>query len=360
MSALKVTVEPLTVHPHPDADRLELAQVGLYRAVVAKGAFRTGEYALYIPEQAVLPPGLIEELGLTGRLAGKAKNRVKAVRLRGELSQGIVCLPAALAGVELAAAYAEGTDFADRLGVVKWVPPIPPQMAGEAISGADLLKWVEIENLRRYPGVFAEGEPVVATEKVHGSCLVLTYVRAEDRLLVSSKGMAASGIALKEAPLNLYWRAVHRHGLDRVVRELCREGGAARVAVYGEVYGAGVQDLHYRADARADDTLGFAAFDLCLDVGGAPAWVDACLALETLAGHGVPTVPVLYEGPFDLDALLAVADGPTVLGGGAHLREGVVIRPRREGWSEILGGRKIVKLVSPAYLTRGGDATEYE
>jgi hypothetical protein len=31
-----------------------------------------------------------------------------------------------------------------------------------------------------------------------------------------------------------------------------------------------------------------------------------------------------------------------------------------EEWSTVLGARKIVKLVSPAYLTRGGDATEYE
>lgn len=72
MSTLRVTAEMLTVHDHPNADALELAQVGLYRAVVAKGAFRTGEHAVYIPEQSVLPAPLIEELGLTGRLAGSA------------------------------------------------------------------------------------------------------------------------------------------------------------------------------------------------------------------------------------------------------------------------------------------------
>lgn len=93
MSTLRVTAEQLTVHEHPNADALELAQVGLYRAVVAKGAYRTGDFAVYIPEQAVLPDVLIAQLGLTGRLAGGAANRVKAVRLRGELSQGLVCRP---------------------------------------------------------------------------------------------------------------------------------------------------------------------------------------------------------------------------------------------------------------------------
>lgn len=359
MSSLKVTVEPLVVLPHPDADRLELAQVGLYRAVVAKGAYRTGEYALYIPEQSVLPPGLIEELGLTGKLAGGAKDRVKAVRLRGELSQGIVCRPAALVGIDWAAASAQGTDHADTLGIVKWVPPIPPQMASEAISGVDLLRWVDIENLQRYPDVFADGEPVVITEKLHGSCLLATYVRTDDQLLVSSKGMAASGMALQEADRNLYWRAVHRHRLGEVLRRLAGEFAAERVGLYGEVYGSGVQDLHYGADARADGTLGFAAFDLRVDTGGEPRWLDASDARDVLARHGVPTVPVLYEGPFDLATVRSLADGPTVLGG-AHIREGVVVRPARERWSDVLGGRAIVKLVSPAYLIRGGDATEYE
>lgn len=93
MSTLKVTAEQLTVHPHPNADALELAQVGLFRAVVAKGAYRPGDWAVYIPESALVPEGLVEELGLTGKLAGSRRNRVKAIRLRGELSQGIVCRP---------------------------------------------------------------------------------------------------------------------------------------------------------------------------------------------------------------------------------------------------------------------------
>lgn len=126
MSTLRVTAEVLTVHEHPNADALELAQVGLYRAVVPKGAYRTGETALYIPEQSVLPAGLIEELGLTGRLAGSSSDRVRAVRLRGELSQGIVCRPRALAEVDLDRAAAAGTDFAPTLGIVKWVPRSRP------------------------------------------------------------------------------------------------------------------------------------------------------------------------------------------------------------------------------------------
>ncbi|MEU9364552.1 RNA ligase (ATP) [Streptomyces avermitilis] len=355
MSTLRVTAEVLTVHTHPNADALELAQVGLYRAVVAKGAYRTGETAVYIPEQSVLPAGLIEELGLTGRLAGSGADRVKAVRLRGELSQGIVCRPKALADVDLARAVADGTDFAERLGITKWVPPIPPTMSGEIESVPDLLRWVDIENIQRYPDIFTPGEPVVLTEKLHGTACLVTYLADEGRVHVSSKGFGAKSLALKEDPRNLYWRAVHGHGVAQAAARLAERLGARRVGIFGEVYGAGVQDLTYGADGRRD-TLGYAVFDVSAEIDGEVRWLDAA---DRLDGE-LPLVPRLYEGPYDIDRVLEIASGrETVSGRGLHLREGVVIRSATERRSPVTGGRAIAKAVSPAYLTRKG-GTEYE
>ncbi|MGW1890957.1 RNA ligase (ATP) [Streptomyces sp. NPDC002004] len=359
MSTLRVTAEVLTVHDHPNADALELAQVGLYRAVVAKGAYRTGEAAVYIPEQAVLPAPLIEELGLTGRLAGGNADRVKAVRLRGELSQGIVCRPAALAGVDLTRAAADGTDFTDRLGITKWVPPIPPRMNGEVEAAPDLVPWVDIENIQRHPDIFEPGEPVVLTEKLHGTACLLTYIVADggsgDRVLVSSKGFGAKSLALREDPRNLYWRAVRGHGVAEAAARIAERLGARRVGIFGEVYGAGVQDLTYGADGRRD-TLGYAVFDVAAEIDGSVVWLDPA---ELLDGE-LPLVPRLYEGPYDVDRVFAAASGrETVSGRGVHLREGVVIRPAVERYSPVTGGRAIAKAVSPAYLTRKG-GTEFE
>ncbi|MER5740249.1 MULTISPECIES: RNA ligase (ATP) [unclassified Streptomyces] len=356
MSTLRVTAEVLTVHPHPNADALELAQVGLYRAVVAKGAYRTGDTALYIPEQAVLPAGLVAELGLTGRLAGKASDRVKAVRLRGELSQGIVCRPGALAGVDLARAAADGTDFAEALGITKWVPPVPPTMSGDVEAAPDLLPWVDIENLHRYPGIFEPGEAVVLTEKIHGTACLLTHVAGEGRTYVSSKGFGGKGLALREDPRNLYWRAVRAHGLPAVAARLAARLGATRVGLFGEVYGSGVQDLAYGADARRE-AVGYALFDVSAEIDGQVRWLDPA---EVLEPGEVPLVPRLYEGPYDPDTVLAHASGAeTVSGRSAHLREGVVVRPAVERYSPVTGGRAVAKAVSPAYLTRKG-GTEYE
>ncbi|WP_406180535.1 RNA ligase (ATP) [Streptomyces sp. NBC_01006] len=358
MSTLRVTAEELTVHEHPNADALELAQVGLYRAVVAKGAYRTGEFAVYIPEQAVLPADLIEELGLTGRLAGGSADRVKAVRLRGELSQGLVCRPRALADVDLARAAEEGTDFAELLGITKWAPPVPTTMNGEVEAAPELLPWVDIENLQRYPDLFAPGEPVVLTEKLHGTACLLTYVADGGRVLVSSKGFGSKGLALREDERNLYWRAVRGHGVPEVAAKLAERLGATRIGVFGEVYGAGVQDLAYGTDARTAATgPGYAVFDVSAEIDGQVRWLDP---QELFSDGELPLVPRLFEGPYELGTVLELATGrETVSGRSMHLREGVVIRPAVERHSPVVGGRAVAKAVSPAYLTRKG-GTEYE
>ncbi|MDT0544425.1 MULTISPECIES: RNA ligase (ATP) [Streptomyces] len=358
MSTLRVTAERLTIHEHPNADALELAQVGLYRAVVAKGAFRSGEFAVYVPEQAVLPEELIGELGLTGRLAGAQHNRVRAIRLRGELSQGLVCRPRALAAVDLERAAREGVDFAERLGIVKWVPPVPIAMSGDVASAPDLVAWIDIENLKRYPDVFEDGETVAVTEKLHGTACCLTYLADSGEVQVTSKGLGAQRLALVEDEKNLYWRAVRGHGAPAVAARVAAELGAARVGIFGEVYGDGVQDLGYGTDSRRG-VPGYAVFDIAVDVGGRTRWLDPEEMAKVLGG-GLPVVPILYAGPYDAGRVLELAEGrETVSGSGLHIREGVVVRAASDRYSPVLGGRAIAKVVSGAYLTRKG-GTEYE
>ncbi|GLZ08726.1 RNA ligase [Actinomadura sp. NBRC 104412] len=358
MSTLRVTAERLTIHPHDNADALELAQVGLYRAVVAKGQFRTGDWALYIPEGSVLPDDLIAELGLVGKLAGSEKNRVKAVRLRGELSQGIVCLPKAVDGIDLAEANAQGRDFAAELGVTKWVPPVPVHMAGEVVPAPDLLPWIEIEDIKRYPAMFEPGEPVVATEKIHGSACLFSLIG--DETFVSSKGFGAKRLALAHDPKNLYWRAVESYGVPDAARRVADLLGADRVGVFGEVFGRGVQDLAYGANATGD-RVGYAVFDIAVaGPDGAVRWLNPDELADVLAKVDLPAVPRLYEGPYTERILIELASGrETVSGTSAHLREGLVVRPAKERYSPITGGRAIAKFISPAYLTRKG-GTEYE
>lgn len=86
MSFFKTEVVRLEIEPHPNADRLELARIGDYQAIVPRGQFVTGDIAAYVQEGSLVPLALLSEMGLEGRLAGPDANRVKAIRLRGVLS----------------------------------------------------------------------------------------------------------------------------------------------------------------------------------------------------------------------------------------------------------------------------------
>jgi RNA ligase (TIGR02306 family) len=353
MSTFAVTAERLEVLPHPNADALELARVGAYHAVVRRGEYTTGDVAVYIPEQAILPADLITELGLTGRLAGPDANRVKAVRLRGELSQGIVCRPASLNSDELDSALECVRDFSDALSITKWVPTPPSSFNGELVSAPDFMPWIDIENIKRYPDIFVEGETVQATEKLHGSACCVTWDSSAG-LMVSSKGLGSKYSAIVETAGNVYWRAVRTNGLADVCALIATRHNASRVGLYGEVYGPGIQDLHYGLD-----TPGFACFDARIVDTDNPGgrWLER-VELQTVTTGLCNVVPTLYEGVYDFELLSAIAEGTeTVSGSTHHLREGLVMRAVPERSSN--HGRAIAKLVSGAYLTRKG-GTEFE
>lgn len=102
MSTFEVLIRTVDdVLDHPNADRLSLLRILGYEAIAAKNEdgshrFSPGEPICYIPEAALVPEDVLKAKGYwntekdVGMLAGKLGNRVKAMRLRGILSQGLV------------------------------------------------------------------------------------------------------------------------------------------------------------------------------------------------------------------------------------------------------------------------------
>jgi len=349
MSTFAVKIRRIAMHPHPNADLLQLAQVDEYRIVVRKGEFLSDDLVVYIPEQAIVPGAIVAALGLEGRLAGPEANRVKAVRLRGEISQGLAYRPA-----PWPEHWAEGIDVAAELGIAKWEPPIPLEMAGQVAPFPDdgfARTYTDVENYQSFPHVLQDGEQVDITEKLHGSCALVGLV--DGARIVSSKGIAARGLRILEDPRNVYWRAAHQEGLfDRLAAYLAVTG-ASRALLVGEVLG--VQDLRY---GYTNGAVGYRAFDLYAERangGDAPGYLDVDRFALFCREHDVPRVPVLYRGPWDREAARAVLAGPSTLAG--HIREGVVIKPVVERYDREVG-RVALKWVSPDYLTRKG-GTEF-
>lgn len=350
MSSFSVPVVCIrAIEPIPGADAIELAVVGDYRSVVRKGQYAPGDRAIYLPESAVLPESLIETLGLTGKLAGSAKNRVKAIRLRGCLSQGILYDAVPEGAVD-------GQCMAETLGVTKYEPPVPAHMAGEVANLFGHPLKYDIENFKAFPDVLVDGEEVEMTEKAHGTFCGVAVIPGTDHAeifggdgLVYSKGLGAKGLVFKDNAANagnLYVQVARAVGLhDRI-----RDAFPGKVVhVLGEVFGFGVQDLTYGRKDR-----GFAVFDINVD----GRYLDRGELADAVATLGLTRVPVLYRGPFSREEMMRHTDGKTVIGGGAHIREGVVVTPVRERRDDRIG-RVILKSVSGDYLTRKGDATEF-
>lgn len=320
MSQFKVEVVTIdNVSNHPNADRLDIAQIRGWRCVVGRDQFKTGELAVYIPIDAVLPEYLVKELGIEKGY----RNRVKSLKLRGEFSQGLLMKPRD--GWKL------GDNVADALGVTKWEEPIPVEMRGiMAPRDPRFVQYTDIENIKNYPEVLTSDDQVVVTEKIHG-----TNWRAanfDGEILVGSHRTN-----LKEAESNLYWRGATLIG----VKEKLLPGEQ----IFGEVYGAGVQDLSY---GKKPGEIAVAIFDVMKD-GKFLDYVDMQNFLEA-KGWAKLTPPVLYSGPWSVE-LLKYAAGSSILYH-SQIKEGVVIKMLTETYDEKLAGRKILKAISEAYLLR--------
>ncbi len=371
------------IEPHPNADRLELAKVLGYTCVVRKGAFHSGQQVVYLPEGGVVPEWLCRALNLwdeekgTGRLAGKQGLRIKATRLRGTLSQGLLysilegsdgpCL--ALEGGKpwSLASTASGEEIADALGVEKYVPPVPVAFEGVVVEMHGHTVKFDIESLQSFPDAIASGEEIVVTEKLHGTWTGISFDPSVDHpdlyeggTIICSKGMSAKGLAFKtdnSNNKNLYVRTWRQFLLepghwDHIIQEARNLGEA--IHLLGETFGRGVQDLHYGLKTSALRVF-------AIGLGRAKDPASYFLSADDLAAwcsrFGLKTVPELGRCAFSMEAALALRDGKTTFGG-VHVREGVVISPNRR--RSLADDFAFVKLVSPDYLLRKGQATEFE
>ncbi len=364
MSSFSCPLVEVEISAHDNADALEVARVFGYWCVVPKGEYVTGDKAVYIPEASIVPDGILEKMGLLGKLNGPQHNRVKAIKLRGLLSQGL--LYRAPEGIVASPdgscrRFALGEDVSEFLGIEKYEPEIPFGMAGDVMNlGTEHVPHYDIENIKNHPELIKDGEYVVMTEKIHGTFCgvgIMPFERdelIEKRIAVFSKGLGSQGLVFKENSVNsnnLYVRTIKSCGVDRFLLDNFGDS-TVPVFIMGEIFGKGVQDLDYGMKRPE-----FRTFDLAFGAAGDIEYLPEMLWSDRFLSHFKP-VEVLYRGPYSKEVMMKVTSGKETISGGTHLREGVVIRPVEERYSHNIG-RVIVKSVSEEYLLRKG-GTEYK
>jgi RNA ligase (TIGR02306 family) len=359
--------------PHPGADRLELATFetkdgpSAYQVITGKGNLKPGDLAVYIGVDCVVPKGNAAFDFLFERLDGKGKDkfRVKAARIRGMYSEGLLMPPDDFGKSLSVWPGAFGHDCGEALGITYYVAPVKGTafpVAGvpgtpKDASWGGVFPVYTVDSLRKVPFLFEQDETVVFTEKIHGTNFRAGYVKGKfllgshrtiktdvrpwwRKLWARIRGETAKGEGYYGE--DLWAAAAKEYSLEEKLR-----GFAPGVVVYGEIFGltkggAKVQDLTY-----GGPTLGLRLFD-AYDT-KAKEWLSFD-RLVTLCGVlGVPMVPVLLTGRYSLDITKQVAEGVTHVGlDTKQIREGVVVRcleggPKRRG-----------KWVSEAYHMRKG------
>ena len=381
---------------HPNADRLSIVKLeGLgFTCISGKledlsHRYKVGDVLVYIPSASLLPEWLLKEMDLWNEETGKGvldggdRNRVTPRKLRGIFSEGVLYPLNAYGDDELLTNdptkavcwFVEtpdgenevhiGDDVSSFLGITKWEPPIPTAMAGEVANLFGHTVKFDFDRWEQNPELFDLGEPVVATEKLHGTCCTIVYepglnhpemFGSNGEFIVHSKGLGAQGLVFKNNDANignLYVRVLKSlldTGFEESIKESYDFNGVKSIALIGEIFGRGVQDLHYGLDKPE-----FRVFDIMVN---GTAYLTQDEVKNLLTKLGINMVPTLYNGPFNVAELEKVRDGKTMLGG-TNIREGIVVRSATETHHPI-HGRKICKFISPDYLLRKNkDASEF-
>jgi RNA ligase (TIGR02306 family) len=398
-STHKVEVVPVVMEKHPNADNLSIIPVFGYTYVGRTEEWKGVNRAAYIPPDSLVDTRLPEFMFLAGdarydenSFKGGPYARVRIRRFRTVVSYGLM--------VPVSDTVELGSDVAELFGVLHYEPPIQGTSkgaktsfytGGEVESGPALFSpKYDVDSFQRYARMmFTPGELVHASEKIHGAngrwvyhdgryyCGSRTEWKREyaqipvpdrneligkltDRILKKDfEGVYVCGFqvgqaeqeAEKEAEKiiqtitkknehpqqNMWWKALRATPtLEAWLKE------HPDIIVYGEVYGA-VQNLKYGVP---NGEVRIAVFDL-LDNG---RWIDVHAA--RLAAPDLPWVPVVADNmPYDFDKLIAMSDGPSLVPGANHYREGIVVKPLQER-NDLRLGRVQLKIVSPTYLEK--------
>lgn len=382
MSKHIAEVVEYTLEPHPNADTLSIAKVKGWQCVVKTENFIDNEQdpfycglGVYIPLDMIAPA----DHPLLSFLEGK---RLKTVKLRGELSQGVVLPLKTVCTHYLLKKLPEvGDDLTELLGVKRWEPPVEPGSPTSVKGGghediprpAWLSKYTDIENWNHWNDVITPGTPVIIQEKLHGSNSVYAlvdgkfYVCSRNRVLRTTEKKIYIprhrlfksfpkwlrlypffSVKVLPAPDSVWHKVATKYRMEEVLRNIQKITGAKNVGLYGEVLGT--QDLLY--DVKKGD-VGFYAFDIRLDEND---YVRPENFLKLMEKVGVPVAPVLKIGPFELEDL-NLRLGKTLVGEDVvsekerHIREGIVIKPLEPLTHRSLG-RVILKRISEDYLMR--------
>ena len=359
------------LEPIPGADSIEKVTVLGWQLVVKKNEFKVGELCVYCEIDSVLPERPEFEF-LKDR-----KYRIKTIKLRGQISQGI-CFPLSILPADTT--IKEGEDVTEILGIKKWEPYQEEQrcasQTGKIRYPTWMPAWVQrvIHNFRfirtyyrkhsgqkTFPSLIPKtdetrvqvlkpliekykGTKCYITEKLDGSSVTVYQINKKF-------GVCSRNVDLKRDKNDKFWATVLSHDLENKFKKLF---GDINIALQGELVGVGIQGNKYKL-YRTDIYFFNVYFIRKNAFGGMNDLLDICKMLNE---KHVPVLDDDYELSGSIPELVELSKGESKLSN--IMREGIVIRPLEEiedyeFGRQLVKGRISFKSVNPEFLIKYGE-----
>jgi len=325
------SIKIVSIVPHNNADKLEIAKIDGWQCVVGKGEFKTGDRAVYFEIDSILN----KEDERFSFMEDK-KYRVRTISLRGQISQGLAMPISKFPELK---SYTINDDVTEILKVEKYDPPLPVCLGGEhRCYFPGIVPKTDEPRIQLFPNIFDDfkGKEIYISVKCDGTSG--SFINIDGDYHVCGRS-----VSFKENDDNTFWKLSKKYNLKEKMLAY------GNYAIQGEVCGPKIQKN--RLNLKDHELFVFNVYDIdnkrYFDFDD---FMHFCNSLE------LKTVPIIFRGelPFStIEEGLLYADGKYE--GTDNLREGIVIRATKGFHSNVIGGRSSFKIISNKYLLEGGE-----
>jgi RNA ligase (TIGR02306 family) len=309
----------LDVVPIEGADRICSYKIQGWNVVDSVGKYAVGDLVIYCEIDSFIPTEIAPFLSKGNEpreYEGIKGERLRTVRLRGTLSQGLIlplsAIPETWDDVCSVDDLYSGEDVSELLGIIKYEPPVPACLAGE-VKGwfPSFLRKTDQERIQNLVDEFESFKEYdfEISEKLDGSSCTIYYNDGDF-------GVCSRNLDLKPNDNNTFWKMCQKYDLESKLKLLGKN-----IAIQGEVIGTSIQGNPYKISGQD-----FYVFDI-YDIDKQEYYnsVERLHLCDSLELKHVPVIRVCFLTGDSIESLLEYAEGKSELNSITE-REGLVFK----------------------------------
>lgn len=223
------------IRPIENADAIECVVILGWTVVAKKGEFKVGDKCVFFEIDSILPNE--EKYSFLDYKEEYNGYRLKTVRLRGQLSQGLA-LPINI--FDIPEDIEVGTDLTEQLKIRKYEPPVPEETGAKSSNRVWEIPKTDEERYQSNPALVEalKGKKYYASVKLDGtSTTIILNINEDDEPEVNVCGRNTCYI---ESANNKYWAVTMKYSMKEKILDYYNKTGK-RLAFQGELIGPKIQ-----------------------------------------------------------------------------------------------------------------------